>query len=609
MIAEIKAKIGQACIVRSLADFNLKPTMVAVIDIETFGEKKKPGDAPYYENHGIAGISLGNSDGDAVYLVVNDGRDYHGIPIAQAINAVNAWIKSGVKILLAHYSKFDLGFLVKRGLDVSGVVLRDTWMSSNIKGGGVYTANKLKDIIRIKLGIETKTETAKDEALKAAGTEDYGDIDPQVTGTYACDDVRYSLLVFYTEDKMTVEEMACHDLYMRNNLHLIQAESRGICLNLPLLKDYLVKLETILKDDVSKIKDLLGAASINPEDEQEMLKYLHQKNLHPPPREMYGKVQFSCDRAYLWASDQPLAEAYASYDRRRCFMNNFSAMHGHMLPWVFSGADGQAGFHVQHLSSIFSKGGLTQCRKPDFTGPVPLENAIRALFIPRHGFEFVVIRAYDLYMTLLGFYCNNQELQDAVKTHSVLKMLANKADVKDTDVISVLLQQQVEGSGMGVLEQRMTRIKARFKGKQTLYALGDRFVACITGYKEMRERLSKNLADNGSVKDRGGRVLKIEKNKFYRAHSMLIQSSYGGILSYYLDIFCRLAAETKAHLVLAHDREFVFEVPAGDQVFKTAAVAATQAKLIEPVSVWEVSQGPVWLASCLDSHEEAGLEL
>lgn len=610
MIDEIKAKINQSTIVRNISDFKLEPTTIVCLDIETFGENKLPGDAPFYSpGHGIAGIAVGNMRGETAYLVVNDGRDYAGVPVCDAVTVLNAWLKRGVRVVIFHYAKFDMSFLLARGLDLSGIVVRDTWIISSIKSQGVYVSNKLKEIARDKLGLDTGSETAKDEAMKALNTLDYGDVSPEIMAPYAQNDTRLALLVFLAAEKMTAEEMACHDTYVRNILHVIKAEERGVCLNLPLLKEYLTKIEEMLKDDRSKLKDLLGAAAIDVDNQQDMLKYLHQKNLHPPPRNVFGKIQFVTDRPYLYATEHPLADAYSRFDKRMMFRKHFSGVHGIMRSRIFSGADGQAGFHVQHLASVFSKGGVVFCKSPDFTGEVNLENTVRKLFTPRKGHDFVALRAVDLPTLLLAFYCNDKDLIKAVRGREILKYLSAKLGIKETDPVSVLLRQQIDGFGAAVLEQRMEQIKAKFKGKKTMYSLSDSFVASIAGYREMRERLKQSLAENGHVKDRLGRLLKIEENKTYRAQSILIQSSCGSMLAYYLDIFCRLAYETGGHLVLAHDKEFVFEVPAGDTKFADAARAAAQAMLVEPVPVWDIQQGQVWQMGFLDAHEVATVEL
>ena len=315
------------------------------------------------------------------------------------------------------------------------------------------------------------------------------------------------------------------------------------------------------------------------------------------------------DRDYLWHTDQPLAEEYANYDRGRAFIKNFSATRGDMMPRVFAQADGQVGFHPQHLLSVFSKGGLPLCKQPNFDGAVLLENATRALFAPRKGFEFVVLRAVDLPAFLIFYYCRNERLMEAVKNKTLLKTLCELAEEENPEVISVLLRQQLEGSGIATLEQRMGYIKAKFKGKQTLYKVCDKFTAAIAGFKGLKDRLANALTENGFIKDRLGRVLKIDKDKFYRAHSILINSTNGSLISYYLDLFTRLGQATGAHLLLAHEKEMVFEVPVGDTRFQDAARVAAVTKFIEPVPVWEIAQGPVWENKFQDAHDMAAKTL
>ena len=512
-----------------------------------------------------------------------------------------------MKILIAHFGKFDFGFLLHRGLDISGLVLRDTWIISSMKSNGVYTSNKLKEIARTKLGVETGTETDKDNAMAALGTKDYGDVDYKIMSPYANDDCRLAMLLFFHEEKLNAKELACHDLYIRNTLHVIKAESRGICLNLAVLKAALDLIEKLMAEDRVKIKDLMGAAEIDINDTQAMLKYLHQKNLHPPPRDYMGQLQFVIDREYLWGSSHPLAEAYATFDRRRAFQKNFSALNGVMLPRVFANPNGEVGFHVQHLLSVFSRGGLPLCKLPNFDGETYLDNDVRAMFAPRKNHDFVVIKAVDLPALLLAFYSGNAPLQAVIRQGRLLPALVEALGLKkeETDAVSVLLRQQIEGSGVATLEQRMGYLNMKFKGKKTLYALIDKFTAAFGGLKELRARLEQALAANGSVEDRLGRVIKIDANKYFRAHSILVNSSYGSIISQYLDMFCRLGETQGASLVMAHDKEMVFEAPAGDTKFAEAAKALAQVRIVEPAPVWEIKQGQTWNNTSLDSHETA----
>jgi hypothetical protein len=605
MIEEIKSKIGQSTIVKDVTEIRITTTPIMSIDIETFGENKKPGDSPYYDNHGIAGVSLSNLFGDAIYIVVNDGKNYGGVPIDACIAALNRLFATGVKILIIHYGKFDLGFLTakKRGLKVDHLRIVDTWMLRNIKSQGNYVAMKLKEIMRKKFNIATDTEKLKDEWMDVNKTEDYGDVPIEIMALYACDDPRYSLLSYLSEAGMSPEDWSNHDLYIRNNFHLIAAEERGIKINLELMRSRLAIINKAIEEQKRKFVDQLGSAAVDPDDEQATLRFLHEKNLHAAPREMYGEVQYVFDEEFLLACDHPLADAYLWFHRYKAFRTCFSGNQGEMNSRIFLSPENEAGFHLQHLSSIFSKGGLVQLRMPDVSERVKLSNEIRELFVPRNGFKFVHVRAVDLQTLLLGFYTQNVELMTAVRTGQALPWIAQKHKL-DEKVASLVLRQQLEGSGAERLRHRLTAAEVKgFSNKNAVYPLQDKFVKEMSGLAATKDRLLASLKDGGTVTDRLGRVLRIEEKSQYRALAVLIQSSYGSMLSMYLDLFCRAAKETGAFLVLAHEKEFLFEVPAANNTFAQAATEISRQRIIDPTPVWRIYEHDKWISERLDAQE------
>ncbi|NDQ57308.1 MAG: hypothetical protein GZ088_09580 [Acidipila sp.] len=621
MIQNILAQIGHSLILRESTKFDIAPTPVMSLDIETFGANKLPGDSAYSTMHGVAGISIGNMRGDAAYLVVNDGKDYDASPIHMAMTAVNRILhQDGVTTVLVHYGKFDLGFLVKRGLQLAGLRVIDTWMLRNIKCCGVYSTGKLKQIMRDKFKISTDTEKEKDDWMAANNTQDYGDVPIEIMGKYACDDPRYTMLAFLSEANVSQTDWKNHDLYMANTMHVIRAEERGTYANIALLKKRLEICATATAKKKDELKELLGASEVDLEDETAIMRYLHDKNLHSAPREKYGEMVYDFDRDFLLSVDHPVSNTFYWYHRYRTFTQCFSGARGEMGARIFFDTTG-GGFHLQHLLSTFSRGGIPQCKQPDLSDRLaPLTNEIREVFVPRPDHELVVCRAVDLQVMLLAFYSNNLELQNAVRMNAadgtnILPLLAKGCGLTH-EATSLLLRQALEGSGFERLTQRLTAAKVKGVGdKKTLYNWRDKFVNSIAGFPVMKQSLEASLKSTGGVCDRMGRVLNVPQDSLYRAHAILINSSNGSILSFYLDIFCKVAAATGAHLVLAHEKEFVFEVPKGNEKFAQACRAVVQQRLINPHPAWEIRCIPStmsdpghWRSHTPDAHEVANLE-
>lgn len=612
MLDLIRANLGKHRIVRSLAELNFQFTPVIAMDIETAGDDKLPGDSPHYPRHGIAGLSLGNLNGDSCYIVIDDSRIYNGVPIGEFAKFWNEVGKPQVKQVNLHYSKFDLSFLLARGLDFTGLRLVDTWMILNIKAEGIYGSLKLKDYARNVLKIDTSTEEVKDQYMEAAGTGDYGDVPVELMAPYACDDTRYTLMVPLTQAAWTDQDWFHHDLYMRNNFNLMRAEARGVRLDIPLLQGMLARAHAQMEDERKVIKHHLGSVAVEPDDEQAMLAYLHAKQMHSGPREQFGEVKFVFDETYLLAVNQPLTAAYRSFWLAKMFEREFSGTRGRMAPRIWGTAANNAGLHVGHLQSIFSTGGLVKVKEPDL-GLAGLTNGIRRLFIPREGFSFAVIRAYDLPTLLLADYARDPELAQAVRSTVdvplVLKLIADRMNKKLTprnrlslDSASIFYRKVIEGSGIELLQTRL-RARGATYSRKDLYPLSDELEKQIADYKGFDTRVTGQLIAEGFMRDKVGRVIRVPENKRWRSRATLMASSNGAILNYYLDLFCALAQAAGAHLVLVHEKEFIFEVPQGDLTFVTAAKELAARQVFDVLPVWWIQLMDRWQNTVLDSHE------
>jgi hypothetical protein len=614
MLDAIRARLKQYRCIYSLDKFDLEITPIMAFDIETAGADGLPGDSPFYDRHGIAGIALGNLHGDACYLVINDSRDYGGITVMDFVRYWNEKIKPQVKEVVLHYSKFDLSFLVERGVCFDGIRLVDTWILLNIKSEGIYGANKLKDYARTVLKIDTGTEELKDKFLEEKKTRDYGDVPVELMAPYACDDVRYTLMARFSLTNLTESDWYYHSLYMRNSMSLIAGERRGIRVNARLIQGELSNVREESEKLKNEIKVLLGSASagLDIDDEQQMLAHLHVKGLHSGPRDLYGKSQFVFDEVYLTANNVELTTKYLWYWYGRTFEQEFSGNKGRIAPRIWGKSLDDAGFHLQHLQSIFSTGGIIKCKQPDFT-KLPLLNKYRQFFAPREGHSFVLIRAVDLPTLLLAHYSRDTQLTAAVQATQMqplaVAMVAERVNLKlpprqrlSNDAVSILMRRVVEGSGVALLGLRM-RARNLQMNKKDLYGLSDLTDAALADYNGFKSRVTESLNQAGFVQDKGGRILRIPDDKRYRAPAALIQSSYGSILSFYFDAFCRLSAMTNAHLVLAHEKEFLFEVPDSDATFAVAAKELSQRPTFDLSPVWKIETAKEWRNALLDSHE------
>jgi len=86
------------------------------------------------------------------------------------------------------------------------------------------------------------------------------------------------------------------------------------------------------------------------------------------------------------------------------------------------------------------------------------------------------------------------------------------------------------------------------------------------------------------------RSIRISTDKLWRRGAILLKSSFGGLCSFYLNLFCKLAEKTDARLLLAHEDEFLFEVDDGNLKFEKVLEEVNQWALTEPACKWHVTK-------------------
>jgi len=605
MINAVLRKVGACVIIRGMAELLKFPvTRTFSIDIETWGCDKKPGGSPYWNRNGICGVGICNSQGDAVYVVVDDGKEYGGINIFSFIRYLNeTWFVPG-QVAVLHNCNFDLGFLVGRGLqvDLNHLVVRDTWMLSSILLAGQFESNKLKDLMKTWFHLDVDTDSKLKAWFEANGTEDYGESPIELMAPYCCDDVRYTMALHFEMLRVPEWVTNAQNLYIGNTLYAIAAQARGIAVDTELMKKRMAVAHDSISSWGRELLDLMGSVNIDHMNDQEMLAHLHVKRMHGPQRNMYGEMKYVLNPEDLTAARHPLALTYLKFHRMQTFMRLFSVMHGDMKGRMWSDAMG-TGINPDYQLSVFSQGGMVVSRKPDFVDGLDVKNELRQLFVPRQGMCFTTLKAMDLHMHLVAFYCGDQELMSktGLGGAQVCRYLGDRSKITP-ELVSLCFRKLVEGSGYALLKSRMRL--ASIPASTTEHVADKIFEASIRNLSVRFSSIRKRVESNTPLRDRGDREILLPSDKSWNAVSKLLRSSYGSLVSRYFSMFCALAEKTGAHLVFAHKAEMVFERPDADDSFDRAL-----AELIR-TPVAEVS--PNWLMLCkqkrweqphVDAHE------
>jgi hypothetical protein len=598
MIDTIKSKIGSKPIVlRSIEDVyaNLKLTKIMALDIETYGNWDLPGDCAASIHHGINAISIANMYGDAWYIPVSDGRDLPNMMSCSVfIDYLNTNVLPKINILVLHNAKFDLGFLMHRGLNLPTTLkVIDSWIVSSIRNEGIYKSSKLKEIAKEKFNIDTSTKTEIDDWLKANNTKDFGKIPHEILAPYACDDVRYALLIVLSERSFSLEESANHDLYVRNFLALNKAEATGILVNGEEIREAVGIARTQRDEELINIRANLGATQIDITNEQEMLKYMHSQNLHSGPRNMYGETQYVYDYDFLSLyQNHPLVKAYMSYHTAHVFLVNFSGEYGDIAARVFQRPEGN-GIYFSFMQSLYA-GGMVVCKVPDFQNKITLTNQVRSLFRPRSNCNFITIKACDLCEALLAYYCQDQEfLNDVRKNISACAIMQVRTGLEELPC-KILWSHLTSGMGNAILELKLKAAGVPVAGNKHL-SMKDTFQKNIKNLQDMRNNVNKSLESEGLIHDILGRVIRVPIDKRYRTHSILLTYSFGSYLNYYMDLLCKLADKCNTKFLMVHKDEFLFESPKdSDFSLLVRHLLGRELNSNLPFISWKVHTGSSW---------------
>lgn len=565
------------------------------IDIETWGYDKKPGGSPYWDKNGICGVGICNAFGEAVYVVVDDGKEYGGINIFSFIQYLNShWFAPG-HIAVFHNCKFDLGFLISRGLEVNPdqIVIRDTWMLSSILLAGQFESNKLKDLMKLWFHLDVDTDSKLKKWFEDNKTEDYGEAPIELMAPYCCDDVRYTMALHYETLRAPEWAINAQDLYIRNTLYVIAAQTRGVAIDKVAIKSRMALAHEGIGTLGREILDLMGSADVDHMNDQEMLAYLHVKQMHGPQRNFYGELKYVLNPEDLTAARHPLALTYLKFHRLQTFVRMFSIQHGDMAGRVWS-SDLGTGIHPDYQLSVFSQGGMVVARKPDFVDGLDLKNELRQLFVPRKGYCFTTLQVLNLHMHLLAFYCSDQDLlvHTNLNGHQLCEYLAERVDM-NPKLLSLCFRKLVEGSGFGLLQSRMKLGNLSAAMNQS-YVADKMFESSVKNLTNRFAAIRKRVKSNEPLWDREDREILLPSDKDWNAPAKLLRSSYGSVVSKYFSMFCALAAKTGAHLVFAHRGEMVFERLEKDDTFDRALAELIRTPVSEVV--------PKWLMLCNQKH-------
>ena len=195
----------------------------------------------------------------------------------------------------------------------------------------------------------------------------------------------------------------------------------------------------------------------------------------------------------------------------------------------------------------------------------PTQVAMRRLFIPREGYQFVSFDYSQMEVRVFLSYLDNPEMQDLlnrtdVDFHSETAKIAFGSDETHPEfkehrqMAKSITFGIMYGIGTWLLSQQMqtTMPKAAQYKK--------RYLESITGAKEFIDGVEKAVEDRGWIKNRYGRVYKVLPEFSYKGVNYLVQGTSADILNERLIKISEFLVDKKSRMLLQVHDEIIFEI-------------------------------------------------
>ena len=582
---------------------NLLSSDTWVIDVETNG-------LDYFGMHQICGIGIvaagDSADNETYYFPFRhqQGRNLHPEVLVDLIKHMNRR-----QNLIGYNIKFDLHFLANEGLDVTDITLVDVLVLVRLTEPASVKELGLTPTIKRSYGskaseydVETKKELRRNKWHK-----DFSLSPPGLLGPYCEKDVEWTYRIYVDRLKKVIDQGRVWTTQQQLTKVLFNMESAGISIDTGYALLATEKIEQRKKEIEAGIFAAVGEFNIN--STQQLCEVFNSRGIYSPV--LTPKDKQSWGEAALVQIDHPLAGLVRQYRTLEKLRSTYlepcletPILHTSFCNWgTLTGRLSSRGPNLQNIPRNYfrlSNGTLSQERLQDVRTKVAAliaskggsmekslsdetiqtwgylgdeyydeedkeQISIRRLFVPRPETTLVAFDYSQMEVRVFLSYLENDEINE----------LLQRSDVDFHGEAAKLAFDEEEGSDNFKFYRQMA--KAITFG--TIYGIGRKklavqlgttpleagrykkqYFAGLKGSKEFFDSVVQTVEMRGWIKNRYGRMYKIQPDLGYKGVNYLVQGTSADILSERMIEVANYLADKNSRMLLQVHDEIICEI-------------------------------------------------
>jgi len=571
-----------------------------IVDVETNG-------LDYFGMNQICGIGVAIED-YAYYFPVRhqQGTNLPPAALEELMTAMNLR-----KTLIGFNVKFDLHFLAQEGLDVTNIDLIDVLVMVRLTEPASVKDLGLTHTIKRAYG-DTAAEydiTTKKELRKNKWHKDFSLAPPSVLGPYCVKDVEWTRRLYADRMKQITESNQKEIFGMEKKLTkvLFEMEGRGVAIDNNYASESMDKIEQRKQEIEKQIFASVGEFNIN--STAQLCDVFNDQGIYSPVMTPKGKQSWG--EAALIQINHPLAglvrqyrtleklrstyiEPYLETPIMRTSFCNWGTLTGRLssrepnlqnIPRNYFrlsneelSNDKLQAVRTKVAALVASKGGTIETELSDATIQTwgylgdeyydeedTTQIAIRRLFIPRPNTTLVGFDYSQMEVRVFLSYLQNAEIdqlleQSNVDFHGEAAKLAFGVDEESSDfkfyrqMAKAITFGTIYGIGRNKLSVQLgtTPIEAGRYKKQ--------YFDGLKGSREFFNSVVKMVEMRGWIKNRYGRLYRINPELGYKGVNYLVQGTSADILSERMIAVSDYLADKKSQMLLQVHDEVICEV-------------------------------------------------
>jgi len=583
------------------------------VDVETNG----------LDGHGynqLCGIGIGLDDSEDTFYFPYRHMPFGLVNLSdEQIQKLITMLNSVGSILIAYNAKFDIRFLQKEGLNINGKSIFDVLPMVRLIEHSNVNMLSLTETIKRRYGIEhAQYDIDTKKALRQGGwTKDFSKAPIDILGPYCEKDVFYTRKIYFEclQQLEKTKQLDIWTLQVRLTRVLFDMENKGVKVDTNYVKKATQLIASRKQEIEQKIKDITTGVfddEYNIASTQQMGPVFQSLNISSP--EKTAKGNDSWNEAALAQINHPIAGLVRQWRTleklRSTYLEPFENedgldLHTDFCNWgTVTGRLSSRNPNLQNVprnhfkvtdtdlsdedlatvknrvdAVIATKGGKSVELSNDviktwaFIGDESFDEtddsqiSLRRLIVPRDNTHLVSfdysqmeVRVFLSYIAMHNEAVKKMLQQSDVDFHGEAAKLAFKIDENHKDykyyrqTAKAITFGTIYGIGNAKLATQLNVSPTEAGEYKKRYFEG------ITGSREFFDNVVKKVESQGWVKNRYGRVYRIDKNFGYKGVNYLVQGTSADIMSERMIEIHKYLDDKKSNLLLQVHDEIICEV-------------------------------------------------